>query len=147
PRLIRGRMRRALMLGHAEPRARVALGLADAGFVERQAHEVADLGALAAVVEVFLAEESGVIPGAREVDLRERGRRAGKRSERGDERQPSTGGEWQYTCHRAASASGGAVRHGVGFHFEPSGSRLKCDDVTKSLLRLAGSLTTVSTVR
>src|SRR5690606_9386478 len=56
PELISRRMRRALMLGNAEPGSGVAFGLADPGLVEREAHEVADLGSLAPIVEVFLTE-------------------------------------------------------------------------------------------
>src|SRR5690606_9370844 len=104
PELIRSRMRRALMLGDAEPRARGAFRLANPGLVEGEAHVVADLGPGASIVEVLVTEQARVIPCAGEVHLsgRDRYRTERKRDKQFD------------TSHRLLSACGKRQRRPTG---------------------------------
>ena len=50
------------------------------------------------------------------------------------------------TATRSSSSYPQSIRHGAGFHFDPSGSRLKCMLVVYSPVRYFGSLTYCDTV-
>ena len=84
PKLIGRRMRRALMLGHAKPGTGVALGLANARFVERKTQKISDLRTRTPVVEIFVTEKARMIPCTREVDLSERTRNRRQREREGN---------------------------------------------------------------
>ena len=122
----------ALPLGHRLQRHLVGVGAGAAFVVQRDAGVIADVGSGRALDPVFV---DPVGPRAREIDLRERRRRAqAEHDRRRGGRQPL----FRHVRHHHQR-----VEQGVGSHFAPFASLLKLRLVIHRVCRYVGSSTKV----